>query len=284
MIRSVHLLWWPLPALTATMMIVLAAPSSNALHVPNCRIVGAHRYRYHRSSFHNLHQTSSTLVLSQSSSSTESIDTEDANAHIFLRFSPLIGGPSFLPLHVEVIIAVEDTNNNGKEMKQNMNTIYIRRANNISSTSFLKEQLALHRFDFLPEKPTDPVNLSRLVTLRSVPARVRHRSYVSNSNNMQSDDMNGVDTSTANQDGKGITILIPVGSIPSTYDGEDTTTNHVISTAIKYKNEYKDSLFRELRLVGGKNCLQFALDLLAHIDETSTGIQRVTGLSKLDIK
>ena len=63
-----------------------------------------------------------------------------------------------------------------------------------------------------------------------------------------------------------------------------TTTYDIISTAINYKNEYKDSLFRELRLIGGKNCLQFALDLLAHIDETSTGIQRVTGLSKLDIK
>ena len=275
---------WPLPVLAAMTMIVLAAPSCNALHVPNCRI-GAHRYRYHCSPFHNLHQTSSALVLSRTSS-TESIDTEDANAHIFLRFSPLIGGPSFLPLHVEVIITVEDTNNNNKEMKQNMNTIYIRRANNdISSTSFLKEQLALHRFDFLPEKPTDPVNLSRLVTLRSVPARVRHRSYgISNSNNMQTDDMNGVDTSTENQDGKGITILIPVGSIPSTYDGKDTTTHDIISTAINYKNEYKDSLFRELRLVGGKNCLQFALDLLAHIDKASTGIQRVTGLNKLDIK
>ena len=111
--RSVHLLWWPLPALTALTMMVAAAPPSNALHVPNC-CIAAHRYRYHRSSFHNHYQqTSSTLVLSQSTSSAKSIDTEhDANAHIFLRFSPLIGGPSFLPLHVEVIITVEDTNNN----------------------------------------------------------------------------------------------------------------------------------------------------------------------------
>ena len=262
-------------------MMLATAPSSNALHV----VPPTHRYRYHRLSFHNHHMSASTLVLSQSTFATESIDAEGANAHIFLRFSPLIGGPSFLPLHVEVIIAVEARNSN-EEMNQNMNTIYIRRSNNISSTSFLKEQLVLHRFDFLPEKPTDPVSLSRLVTLRSVPARVRHRSYISNSNNMQTDDMNGVDKSIENQDGKGITILIPVGSIPSSaYDGENTSTNDIISTAINYKNEYKDSLFRELSLLGGKNCLQFALDLLAHIDETSTGIQRVNGLNafQLDI-
>ena len=266
---------------------VATAQPFHALHIPNCHIATQHRYRYHRSSFHNHHiMSASTLVLSQSTTATESIDTEGANAHIFLRFSPLIGGPSFLPLHVEVIIALEARNSN-EEMKQNMNTVYIRRFNNISSTSFLKEQLALHRFDFLPEKPTDPANISRLVTLRSVPAKVRHRRYYGtsinrNNNNIQTNS----EKSTENQDGKGITILIPVGSIPSSAcDGENTTTNDIISTAIKYNNEYKDSLFREPSLLGGKNCLQFALDLLAHIDETSTGIQRVNGLNafQLDI-
>ena len=65
---------------------------------------------------------------------------------VFLRFSPLIGGPKFLPLHVEVIL-----NRNSD------NTLY--------------------RFDFIPLKATDPSTLARLVTLQSVPGLLRSRTF-----------------------------------------------------------------------------------------------------------
>ena len=64
--------------------------------------------------------------------------------NIYLRFSPLIGGPRFLPAHVEVMLANESTG-------------------------------SLHRYDFVPANPTDPKTLATLLTLRSVPGVLRCR-------------------------------------------------------------------------------------------------------------
>jgi hypothetical protein len=63
---------------------------------------------------------------------------------LYLRFSPLIGGPRFLPAHCEVMLANEST-------------------------------CTLHRFDFVPANPTDPKTLATLLTLRSVPGVLRCR-------------------------------------------------------------------------------------------------------------
>ena len=63
---------------------------------------------------------------------------------IYLRFSPLIGGPRFLPAHVEVMISNESKG-------------------------------SLHRYDFVPANPTDPKTLATLLTLRSVPGVLRCR-------------------------------------------------------------------------------------------------------------
>ena len=193
--------------------------------------------------------------------------------HIFLRFSPLIGGPSFLPLHVEVIIIVDGDINNSEEMI--MDTVYIRRNNNLSATFLNKQQLQFHRFDFLPERPTDPSTLARLSSLQGVPGNLRYRRYGTSSSNVRN---NNPDNEKTNQvDGKGITILLPIGSLTCNADNG-------ISTAMQFKEKYSNTLFKELRIIGGKNCLQFALDLLSHIDTSTTGIQRVTKLNSLDIE
>ena len=63
---------------------------------------------------------------------------------LYLRFSPLIGGPRFAPVHVEVMLADESTG-------------------------------TLHRFDFVPADATDPTTLAMLLTLRSVPGILRYR-------------------------------------------------------------------------------------------------------------
>jgi len=63
---------------------------------------------------------------------------------LYLRFSPLIEGPRFAPVHVEVMLANESTS-------------------------------TLHRFDFVPANPTDPKTLRMLLTLRSVPGILRCR-------------------------------------------------------------------------------------------------------------
>lgn len=192
---------------------------------------------------------SSTTLQSSKYSSSELISGGDTT-HIFLRFSPLIGGPPFLPLHVEVILGTASNNSYAEFMDKK---IYVRRTNNLS---FLKEHATqLHRFDFLPMNPTDPSTISRLLTLRSVPAKVRHR-IVQSSNNVdvQKDDER---STSVEDDGKGITLLVPIRSV---------VADDIIPRALDFTEEYKDTLFRELRLIGGKNCLTFALDLISHVE------------------
>ena len=216
----------------------------------------------------------SRTLYSQVNEQDDNIESTTDN-HIFLRFSPLIGGPSFLPLHVEVIIIVNEDVNNSEEMK--MDTVYIRQNNNLLAT-FLNEQKSLqfHRFDFIPEKPLDPSTISRISTLQAVPGNVRYRRYETSSSNVPNNKSDN--ESTTNQmDGKGITILLPIGSLSCNADNG-------ISTAIQFKEKYSDTIFKELSIIGGKNCFQFALDLLSHIDTSTTGIQRVTRLNSLDIK
>ena len=76
---------------------------------------------------------------------------------VFLRFSPLIGGPKFAPLHVEVMI----------KKRQSDSDAFNRSTPN--------EENVLHRFDFVPSSPTDPRTLGQLLTFRSVPGLVRYR-------------------------------------------------------------------------------------------------------------
>jgi hypothetical protein len=74
---------------------------------------------------------------------------------LYLRFSPLIGGPRFAPVHVEVMLADEST---------------------------------LHRFDFVPADATDPTTLAMLLTLRSVPGILRYRVVEGSSSSARTDD------------------------------------------------------------------------------------------------
>lgn len=61
-----------------------------------------------------------------------------------LETSPLIGGPSWLPLHVKVV---------------------------------LQSKRLYHQWDLVPIDATDTATLQKLVTLQPVPAQIRHRIY-----------------------------------------------------------------------------------------------------------
>ncbi|KAK1737154.1 hypothetical protein QTG54_012021 [Skeletonema marinoi] len=185
------------------------------------------------------------------------------NVQVFLRFSPLIGGPP-IPLHVEVILAEGDTDKH--KDAESKGTIYIRKTNNLASMAVLNTYPQLHRLDFLPENPTDHSTVVRLASLQSVPGKLRHR-YVTAS-------------SDAKQDGKGITVLLPVGSIPCQKKSGATSSN-VISTALDFTNERRDNVYDDLRIFLGKNCLSFALDLLLELNNVH-GIQRVDSWNKID--
>ena len=76
-------------------------------------------------------------------------------SRFYLRFSPFVGGPAFLPIHVEVMF--------------------------LDYTYVTKEDAPLeilHRFDFLPAYPNDKSTVLNLFSLQSVPGLVRHQILV----------------------------------------------------------------------------------------------------------
>jgi hypothetical protein len=202
-------------------------------------------------------------------------ETSDRCTHIYIRFSPLVGGPIFLPLHVEVIFVVDDaTTATTPTQTHTMDTVYIRNSESFSSVPFFNNSMIFHRFDFLPANPTDPSTLARLFTFQSVPGVVRCRS-------ISQQDAN--DESVKITDRNGFTILIPVGShMCRSSDNTNSNDDDIVSTAVRFKDEYGDNTFKEIRLLGGKNCFSFALDLLSYV-ESATGFKRVTALATLDI-
>ena len=64
----------------------------------------------------------------------------DDTCELYLRAAPLIGGPSWLPLHVQVVIESEDNR---------------------------------YKWDFVPLNATDPSTLGRLLSLQAVPGEIR---------------------------------------------------------------------------------------------------------------
>ncbi len=66
------------------------------------------------------------------------------NHRFSLETSPLIGGPSWLPLHVKVV---------------------------------LSSQTLCHQWDLIPKDPRNTTTLQKLVTLQHVPAQIRYRIY-----------------------------------------------------------------------------------------------------------
>eukprot|EP00569_Conticribra_weissflogii_P005901 CAMPEP_0171345252 /NCGR_PEP_ID=MMETSP0878-20121228/21081_1 /TAXON_ID=67004 /ORGANISM="Thalassiosira weissflogii, Strain CCMP1336" /LENGTH=301 /DNA_ID=CAMNT_0011848615 /DNA_START=13 /DNA_END=918 /DNA_ORIENTATION=- len=189
------------------------------------------------------------------------------HVEIYLSLSPLIGGPPFLPVHIEVIL-----------------TAHIRKNHDRSEWNHGgKAAKELHRFDFLPASPTDPMTLLRLMTLRPVAGKVRHRIFYqedrTRNNEITVENENRLalcnNFSFRNQKGRGVVVSLPIGSVTSqqhavkhqsTVMEKSTRCNEIIANAIDFTNKYKLTCGKELRLLGGKNCVSFAVDLLMHLD------------------
>jgi hypothetical protein len=187
---------------------------------------------------------------------------------IFLRLSPLVGGPSFLPLHVEVILAPTAMCTNTREQEQNID-IVLRSARNV--------YFDIHRFDFLPQNPKERETIVKLMLLQAVPGNVRYRYCPEDSNNVMQkygavdDDSNSsykddiVQYNNDHQrDDRGVTMLLGLGWSSTS---NKTTSRCLLSTATTFANEYSMNEGKELRILGGKNCLSFALDMLSHLNE-----------------
>jgi len=98
---------------------------------------------------------------------------------VYLRFSPLIGGPRWLPLHVAVLVDTRDEASDGGERDEAEAERGGGRAaaerRGAGGGGDDDDDDALLCWDFLPAAPTEPATLARLATLRAVPGVVRER-------------------------------------------------------------------------------------------------------------
>ena len=107
--------------------------------------------------------------------------------------------------------------------------------------------------------------------LQAVPGFVRYRCSPA----LRPDDYKPETTSlhlakrdqTGNEaEGRGVTILFKLGI--SSSRKKSTSSTSVLTTAMDFINSYRTSHGRELRILGGKNCVSFALDMIAHVENT----------------
>ena len=202
--------------------------------------------------------------------STSATSTEDrhsnSDSQLFLRFSPLIGGPAFLPLHVELLLIPHTVNGsiitNLQEQKENIEYV-LKNATN--------QYFDIHRFDFLPENPRDVETIVRLMQFQAVPGNVRYRHYPAEhqsiGNLLESGDVPVMDNrhiacqpKSQSSNGKGERGVIIILALA-------TCSQSILNTAIAFSNDYRTSGGKELRILGGKNCLSFVLDMLLHLDK-----------------
>ena len=78
-----------------------------------------------------------------------------------LECCPLIGGPPFLPLHVQVVVLGDNNNND------DVPTIIV----DDKETS--TEKQIKYKFDFIPRAATEPETLVKLLSLQEVPGELR---------------------------------------------------------------------------------------------------------------
>lgn len=223
-------------------------------------------------------RSSSFAVILQAASAAATTNYESSpvtndNISIFLRFSPLVGGPPFLPLHVEVLLVHASSSIGIEEQKQQINHLLQHPYDATPSNTYFD----IHRFDFLPQNPRDGDTIVRLLQLKSVRGNVRYR-YIhvdrdgllqSNENENESmvkDINDGVIQSAITRetnDNKGVAILLRLGSASTSCRSPQS----ILSTATAFAEDYKTTAGKELRILGGKNCISFALDLLWCLNE-----------------
>ena len=190
--------------------------------------------------------TRTSLLAIDSSSS----DDDSSTLNVFLRLSPLIGGPKFLPLHVEIILS--DNTSNG-----------------VASAT------VLHRFDFVPAMPTDPMTLGKLLTLQSVPGLVRYRTfdtYTSCGMSISNDDsLSRLDEFTTIASVKSYANRIVRGRNGITFrlasiDTGSDATSAIISAAETFTRQYQKDR-GDLNLVRN-SCFTYAYELCKFIKRT----------------
>jgi len=173
-------------------------------------------------------------------------------AQVFARFSPLIGGPTLLPVHAEVIIFETD--------------IY---SGDYSITYENDGFSVAHRIDFIPKDPEELGTILKLVTMQNVPGIVRHRKFACGSLFIKSDrdssDINIVPHTriksllATDLSMKKFSIVLPLGEMVIHEDQRMTDIVRSPRCIVELVDK-KDGM--ELNLLRN-NCYSFALDVVS---------------------
>ena len=157
-------------------------------------------------------------------------NANNGNNRLFLENSPLIGGPSWLPLHVKVILEDDD------------------------------DRVA-HRWDFVPINATSFATLRKLLMLRAVPAEIRYQSAPLSATTTK---INPVDGGIA-PTGFGI-VLMERTANNNDEDGATSSMerNGATDRIVERANGFCESYPEELHLIQN-NCWRFAFELYDHL-------------------
>jgi len=224
---------------------------------------------------------------------TNSIDDDNnilnVDRQFFLRFSPLVGGPTFLPIHVEVILLDSVF---PRQSKQRSVVEYFEEPKSISKTNDMDFRAkttpreCLHRLDFLPQNPSNPSIITKLLTFQSVPGVIRHRVLIapvisSNQNYAGDGKDKGIETlgeyliqqvpksridyligKGDASSGKSYVIVVPLGStsIRQSFH-KDFDLRHVSKLPISTESLLQQQAGMELNLLNN-NCYSFAWGVL----------------------
>lgn len=152
---------------------------------------------------------------------------------LFLETSSLIGGPSWLPLHVKVILENDES---------------------------------IHRWDFVPLNATDTSTLQQLLILQAVPAEIRYRQRDAMPSKQRRDQANGVifgyDVVLEGIDDNGLMAGADDVALVAT---QKAATERLIQKAHAFCSSYELGL----HLIQN-NCWTFAFQLYDHLSEEST--------------
>lgn len=166
-------------------------------------------------------------------------------AQVYARFSPLIGGPSIIPLHIEIMVYHEEQN---------------------YTENKIQKLRVLHRIDFLPEHPTNFNTTLALCSLKDVKGEIRHRIYVDQKVQHEADIMDGnrsfsrmflVDQSRINN-------LINEGTI-YLFSTKDTQDENFRKLPPSFYDLFLEKEKQPLNLLK-YNCYSFAYDIYSFME------------------
>lgn len=220
------------------------------------------------------------FILQEQNAAAEADQPPQRRRRLYLENSPLIGGPSWLPLHIKVILRDYDDDDEHDD----------------------RASLFEHRWDFVPVNATEFTTLQRLLTLQAVPAEIRYQcapipSSSADDKNNSNDNQQLISMENNFESGSRVPPSITAGfdiviADPQSLQANDSsdgtlkqrreTTERLVQRANEFCREYPE----QLHLVQN-NCWRFAFELYEHLqlqsadnDDDAAKISKPTSYGK----